>query len=96
VVPGDSGQGIKPSFVNAPKVDPASEHWRTMTANVDATLETYRAGSISTRKETRRVLDAALYEVEQQSLEVHVLGYLIGRLDEIDAEHHKSRSRQSE
>jgi len=90
VVSGDSGQGFKPSFVNAPKLDPASQHWRSMTANSDATLDTYRASSSATRNETRRVLEAALYEAEQQSLEGQALAYLIGRLDEADAERPKA------
>jgi hypothetical protein len=67
-----------------------------MTANSDATLDTYRASSSATRNETRHVLEAALYEVEQQSLEGQALAYLIGRLDEIDAGHHKPSSSQSE
>lgn len=96
MVSGDSGQGIEPSLVNAPKIDPASQHWRAMTANSDATLETYRASSSATRKETRRVLDVALSEVEQQSLEGQALAYLIGRMDEIDAGHRKPPSSQSE
>ena len=96
MVPGDDFQSSEPSFVNAPKLDPASQHWRAMTANSDVTLETYRASSSATRKETHRVLDAALYEVEQQSLEGQALAYLVGRLDEIDAEHIKPRSRQKE
>ena len=96
MVPGDSFQNIEQSFVNPPKLDPASQHWRAMTANSDATLETYRTSSSATRKETRRVLDAALIEVETQSLEGQALAYLIGRLDEIDAAHHESWPRQSE
>jgi hypothetical protein len=96
VVPGNSFQSIESSYVNAPKFDPASQHWRAMTANSDATLETYRASSSATRKETRRVLDAAMFEVQLQGSEVQALAYLIGRLDEIDAEHHKPQSRQSE
>jgi hypothetical protein len=67
-----------------------------MAANSDATLETYRASSSATRKGTRRVLDAALHEVEQQSLEGQALAYLIGHLDEIDAEHHRPQSKHSE
>ena len=67
-----------------------------MTANADATMETYRASGDATRNETRRILEAALYEVEQQSLEGQALAYLIGRLDEIDAGHQKPSSSQSE
>ena len=96
MVPGDSFQNIEQSFVIAPKLDPASQHWRAMTANSDATLETYRVSSDATRKATRRVLDAALIEVEPQSLEGQALAYLIGRLDEIDAAHEKPKSRQLE
>jgi hypothetical protein len=72
--------------VNAPKLDPDSEHWRTMTANSIETLETYRASDIEAREATRRVLAAAIDEVEQQSLEGQALAYLIGRLDGIDNE----------
>jgi len=86
VVPGDSFQSIEPSFVNAPKLDPVSQHWRAMTANSDATLERYRASSHETCQETRQVLEAALVEIEPQSLEGQALAYLIGRLDEIDTE----------
>ena len=94
MVSGDSLQSIEPSFVNAPKLDPTSQHWRTLTTNSEATLETYRASISPTRKETRRVLDAALFEVEPQSLEGQALAYLIGRLDEIDVERHKPQSEQ--
>jgi hypothetical protein len=96
VVSGNRFQGLEPSVVNVPDIDPASQHWRAMKANADATLNTYRAGSRATRKETRRVLDLVLQEVEQQSLEGQTLAYLIGRLDEVDAERDGPGSMQSE
>lgn len=86
MVPSDGFQGVKPSLMNAPKLDPASRHWREMTANLGATLEAYRASGMRTRRETRRVLDIAMLEVEQQCLEGQALAYLIGRLDGIDTE----------
>lgn len=95
-MPGDSFQDFEPSFVNAPKLDPSSQHWRAMAANSEAALETYRESTVLTRSDTRRVLRAALDEVEPQSLEGQALGYLIGRMDEIDAELPKPRTRNSE
>jgi len=71
--------------MNPPKIDPAGQEWRSMTVNSEATLETYRLSSHATREETRHVLDRALSETDQQSLEGQALAYLIGRLDEIDA-----------
>jgi hypothetical protein len=82
--------------VNAPKLDPYSEHWRAMTANSAATLDTYRTSDLETRDATRRVLGAALDEVEQQTLEGQVLAYLIGRLDEIDDEYPLPPSKSAE
>lgn len=82
--------------MNAPKLDPAGQEWRAMVADTKATLEVYRASNSATRKETRRVLEAALFEFELQSLESQALSYLIGRLDEIDIELHGSRPNQSE
>jgi hypothetical protein len=96
VVSGDSLQSLESSFVNAPNFDPAGKHWQAMTKNAEPILKEYKASSSGKRKETRRVLDATLLEIDPQSLEGQVLAYLVGRLDEIDAAHHQSRSKQSE
>lgn len=96
MVPSDRIQSVKSCFVNAPKLDPAGEHWRAMISNSSATLKTYRASDLETRKVTRQILGAALYEMEQQSLEGHALAYLIGRLDEIDLVQSPSPTKQSE
>ena len=69
MVSGDDCQSVKPGFVIAQRLEPASRHWRAMTANSEATLETYKASSKATRTETRHILDAALREVQPQSLE---------------------------
>jgi hypothetical protein len=82
--------------VNAPNFEPAGKHWQAMTRNAEPILKEYKASSSATRQETRRVLDASLLEVDPQSLEGQALAYLVGRLDEIDAGHHKSSSSQSE
>lgn len=55
-----------------------------MTKNAEPIMKEYKASSSATRKETRRVLDATLLEVDPQSLEGQVLAYLVGRFDEID------------
>lgn len=70
--------------MNAPRLDPTGQLWRAMTANSEETLDKYRTSSSATRKETRRILDGALVEVEPRSLEGQALAYLVGRLDQIN------------
>jgi len=86
MVPGDGFESVETCFVNAPKLDSGEYNWRAMVTNLNLTLTEYKGCDSSTRVATRRVLASALTEIDLQSFEGQSIAYLIGRLDEVDAE----------